>query len=117
MPALTTKQEEISSFRDWLHAEYAHFSAQRLEAIQRMKTAEGDDWHKAAADFQLYNQHADEIHSAIRLLSRYSLDVQRAAPAPADGKRSAAAGEGATAPVLASPPLGNHGEINHRAPA
>lgn len=36
---------------------------------------------------------------------------KRAAPAPADGKRSAAAGEGATAPVMASPPLGNHGVI------
>lgn len=42
---------------------------------------------------------------------------KRAAPAPADGKRSAAAGEGATAPVLASPPLGNHGEISSPAHA
>lgn len=118
MPVLTTKPEEIASFRDWLHAEYAHFSAQRLEAIQRMKTAQGDDWNKAAADFQLYNQHAEETHSAIRLLALYCLDHQRAAHAPADGKRSAAAGEGATAlPVLTTAPLGNHGEMSSPAHA
>lgn len=121
MPVLTTKPEEIASFRDWLHAQYTQASTYRAQALQRMRTAEGHDFQDAAADFQLYNQHADQVHWAIRLLASYTASlVPSASPeatAPADGKRSAAAGEGATAPVLASPPLGKHGEISSPAHA
>lgn len=59
-------------FLDWLNGQYAYFSAQRAEAIERMKSAEGDDFLKASADFDLYRQHCEEVSAAIRVFARYT---------------------------------------------
>lgn len=59
-------------FLDWLHGQYADFSAQRAEAIERMKSAEGDDFLKASAEFDLHHRHCEEVNAAIRVFARYT---------------------------------------------
>lgn len=120
MPPLTTKPEEIATH---MHADCMGTALQAGDVVSifggpllRVERLHGSGL------FVFLDANGEErtqfccvatLVTPVPVYTRKASSAEkRAAPAPADGKRSAAAGEGATAPVLASPPLGNHGEIS-----
>lgn len=125
MPALTTTPEEIAIH---LHADCMGTSLQAgdvvsvfggpLLRIQRLH-GRGLFVFRCPKDGEERTQFCcvATLVTPAPVCAQAAHAVKRAAAAPAHGKRSAGAGEGATAQVLTTAPLGNHGEISSPAHA